>query len=359
MAAQTDARLQVALDWTEGFGGRECPYLHDHHGAVVWHGVHGVGTVVLGSVRRAGSGRPPPTGRRPHEPRARRRPHRRPPLGGRDEPRPERYAVRGRRAPLPALLGRPAPALAGQPLHLRRRAVAGGLLPLRLGRVRVRLLGGHRPLRELLGPPVVVDPEDRRPVPRRWTVRAVLRLRVDLRGLRAPERDLRRRRPRGADLLGVRRGHHRPGRAVGAAGPPPGVPGRHDSAPPGLGDGLQRLGLPPPATTAAWSRSSRHAAGNYEAPGCLPAVLRRHPARAPSPSTGCCAATASVSSPPPTTVTARATWARTPSRWTGPRSSRRCTGGAPSRPPPATCCSTSGSAGRSWARRSCSTDRRR
>jgi hypothetical protein len=54
VAAQTDARLQVALDWSEGFGGRECPYLHEHHGSVVWHGVHGVGSVVLGEVRGAG-----------------------------------------------------------------------------------------------------------------------------------------------------------------------------------------------------------------------------------------------------------------------------------------------------------------
>ena len=54
VAAQTDARLQVALDWTEGFGGRECPYLHEHHGSVVWHSVHGVGSVVLGWTSTAG-----------------------------------------------------------------------------------------------------------------------------------------------------------------------------------------------------------------------------------------------------------------------------------------------------------------
>ncbi|WP_153398391.1 DUF3604 domain-containing protein, partial [Ornithinicoccus halotolerans] len=55
VVAQTDARLQVALDWTEGFGGRECPYLHEHHGEIVWHGVHGVGTVVLGRTDSAGA----------------------------------------------------------------------------------------------------------------------------------------------------------------------------------------------------------------------------------------------------------------------------------------------------------------
>ncbi len=54
VAAQTDARLQVALNWTEGFGGRECPYLHEHHGSVVWHGTHGVGEVVLAEVSGAG-----------------------------------------------------------------------------------------------------------------------------------------------------------------------------------------------------------------------------------------------------------------------------------------------------------------
>jgi len=54
VAAQTDARLQVALDWTEGFGGRECPYLMEHQGSIIWHGVHGVGTVVTAEVGSAG-----------------------------------------------------------------------------------------------------------------------------------------------------------------------------------------------------------------------------------------------------------------------------------------------------------------
>ncbi|GAA5115445.1 hypothetical protein GCM10023339_22610 [Alloalcanivorax gelatiniphagus] len=63
VAAQTDARLQVALDWTEGFGGRECPYLHDHHGSVVWHGVHGIGTVVLARTASAGPAMAPPSSR--------------------------------------------------------------------------------------------------------------------------------------------------------------------------------------------------------------------------------------------------------------------------------------------------------
>ena len=54
VAVQTDARLARALQWTEGFGGRECPYLLEHHGSVVWHGVHGVGAVALADVPSAG-----------------------------------------------------------------------------------------------------------------------------------------------------------------------------------------------------------------------------------------------------------------------------------------------------------------
>jgi hypothetical protein len=53
-AAQTDARLDGALNWTEGFGGRECPYLLEHQGSVIWHGVHGVGTIVTAEVSSAG-----------------------------------------------------------------------------------------------------------------------------------------------------------------------------------------------------------------------------------------------------------------------------------------------------------------
>ncbi len=54
LATQADGRLQRALHWSEGFGGRECPYLADHHGAVIWHGVHGAGQVVLTTVVSAG-----------------------------------------------------------------------------------------------------------------------------------------------------------------------------------------------------------------------------------------------------------------------------------------------------------------
>ena len=60
---QTDGRLERALTWTEGFGGRECPVLLEHHGEVVWHGMHGTGalrsatvpgTGPAGTVRRTG-----------------------------------------------------------------------------------------------------------------------------------------------------------------------------------------------------------------------------------------------------------------------------------------------------------------
>jgi Protein of unknown function (DUF3604) len=60
IAAQADARLDRALTWTEGFGGRECPYLMEHQGSVVWHGVHGVGTVVLAEMPTAAEA--PPAG---------------------------------------------------------------------------------------------------------------------------------------------------------------------------------------------------------------------------------------------------------------------------------------------------------
>ena len=54
LATQGDGRLDRALHWTEGFGGRECPYLADHHGSVIWHGVHGAGQVVVGDIASAG-----------------------------------------------------------------------------------------------------------------------------------------------------------------------------------------------------------------------------------------------------------------------------------------------------------------
>ncbi len=54
VAAQTDARLARALQWTEGFGGRECPYLLEHHGSVIWHGIHGIGTIATAVLPAGG-----------------------------------------------------------------------------------------------------------------------------------------------------------------------------------------------------------------------------------------------------------------------------------------------------------------
>src|SRR5262249_9202638 len=43
------------LQRTEGFGGRECPYLLEHHGSVAWHGIHGVGTVAVTELPAGGA----------------------------------------------------------------------------------------------------------------------------------------------------------------------------------------------------------------------------------------------------------------------------------------------------------------
>ncbi len=55
IAAQMDRRLERALTWTEGFGGRECPYLYEHHGSIIWHGTHGLGQIVVAHRASAGS----------------------------------------------------------------------------------------------------------------------------------------------------------------------------------------------------------------------------------------------------------------------------------------------------------------
>lgn len=52
---QTDGRLERGLTWTEGFGGRECPFLLEHHGDVVWHGMHSAGTIHRATVATAGA----------------------------------------------------------------------------------------------------------------------------------------------------------------------------------------------------------------------------------------------------------------------------------------------------------------
>ena len=47
---QVDGRLQRGLEWTEGFGGRECPFLLEHQGEVIWHSVHGTGALRYATV---------------------------------------------------------------------------------------------------------------------------------------------------------------------------------------------------------------------------------------------------------------------------------------------------------------------
>ena len=50
VAFQSDGRLARGLEWTEGFGGRECPDLLDHHGEVIWHGMQRTGTLRCATV---------------------------------------------------------------------------------------------------------------------------------------------------------------------------------------------------------------------------------------------------------------------------------------------------------------------
>jgi hypothetical protein len=55
IAARADGRLELGLQRTEGFGGRECPYLLEHHGSVAWHGIHGLGTVAVAELPGGGA----------------------------------------------------------------------------------------------------------------------------------------------------------------------------------------------------------------------------------------------------------------------------------------------------------------
>lgn len=64
VAWQADGRLQRGLEWTEGFGGRECPFLLEHQGEVIWHSVHGTGAIRHATVDVA-AGSPAPGTRRP------------------------------------------------------------------------------------------------------------------------------------------------------------------------------------------------------------------------------------------------------------------------------------------------------
>ncbi len=64
---QSDRRLERALAWTEGFGGRECPHLLEHHGSVIWHGMQRTGEVrclTLPAPAGTGTDSPVPVGGR-------------------------------------------------------------------------------------------------------------------------------------------------------------------------------------------------------------------------------------------------------------------------------------------------------
>ena len=170
---------------------------------------------------------------------------------------------------LPPVLGGPAPALAGQPLHLRRRAVAGGLLPLRLGRQRVRLLGGHRPRRELHRLPVVEHPEDRRPAAR---ARAASCRSTGSSGRRpstatrtsstATSRAARRSSP-----PSPRAAPHRTGCGGGSPRTPSSRRSRSRTTP--ARRWCTTTGTTTTPASAGWSRCSRPAAGNYESETCF------------------------------------------------------------------------------------------
>lgn len=45
VAWTVDGRAARNADWTDGFGGLECPDLREHYGEVVWHGIHDAGRV--------------------------------------------------------------------------------------------------------------------------------------------------------------------------------------------------------------------------------------------------------------------------------------------------------------------------
>jgi hypothetical protein len=54
LAWQADGRRAVALDWTEGFGGRACLELADHLGEVAWHGMHRAGEIRTATIESRG-----------------------------------------------------------------------------------------------------------------------------------------------------------------------------------------------------------------------------------------------------------------------------------------------------------------
>ena len=301
--------MQRALHWTEGFGGRECPYLADHHGAVIWHGVHGAGQVVLAAVA---------VGRPGH--------HRRPPVRRRSSPpsrqEARRWAVRGPARRHPAHADGADYQLYWGDLH-RHSLVS-------------RCTSGDEPSLEDFYRYAwdvneydfwaVTDHAENSTAYQWWSIQKIADLLhvpgrfVPLYGFEWTSAEHGHQNviygdvARGAPIFSAfAEGSTTPDGLWRGLAAHPRLPGHHHPAPPRLGHGAQRLGLPRSRASAGSSRCSRRAGATtsrQSASGSTPTA----PPPAPSCSTGCCAGTASASSPPPTTGTARATSRCSPGR---------------------------------------------
>lgn len=54
VAWQSDSRRSRMLEWTEGWGGSECPFRSEHYGEVVWHELTGYGSLHVASLTTHG-----------------------------------------------------------------------------------------------------------------------------------------------------------------------------------------------------------------------------------------------------------------------------------------------------------------
>ena len=290
LATQADGRLQRALHWTEGFGGRECPYLAEHHGAV-------------DLARRA---RRRPGGARRSSSAGRRRGHRRRAhdaslhSDGRQEARrwvepdraPERYRVRSGGRTYQLYWG-----------DLHRHSLVS------------RCTAGDEPSLEDFYRYAwdvneydfwaVTDHAENSTAYQWWSIQKIADLLhvpgrfVPLYGFEWTSADTGHQNviygdvARGAPIFSAfAEGSTTPAGLWRGLAEHPEFPADHHPAPPRLGDGAQRLGLPRPAASAGWWRCSRRAAATTSraaASGSTPTA----PRAARSCSTGCCAGTGS------------------------------------------------------------------